>query len=104
MASLAEVKTITYTDPQRLYIHLEEQLAMAPISLDDTIINQTNVNIARCQRLIASWLPPPSAHDLQHSKTEAEVEEEDKRTFIPEPEVYDCFQAHIQESSAYASF
>ena len=76
---------------------------MAPVSLDDTIINKTNVNIARCQRLIASWLPPPSPHDHQHSKTEADLEEEDNRTFVPEPEVYGRFQAEAYIVAADAS-
>lgn len=70
------------------YSYSTHHYIMAPVPLDDIIVNQTNVHLARCQRLISSWLPPPSAGELEQAKTEAEREEEDKRIFVAEPEMY----------------
>ncbi|KAL2355468.1 hypothetical protein BJ546DRAFT_973582 [Cryomyces antarcticus] len=53
----------------------------------DIVFNRANVALARSQRLIASWLPPRTAEELAHSKTEEELEKEDRETFAPVPEL-----------------
>ncbi|KAL8687699.1 MAG: hypothetical protein Q9224_005078, partial [Gallowayella concinna] len=53
----------------------------------DIIFNRANVALAKSQRLVASWLPPRTAHDLQNAKTEEQLEKEEQEMFTPVPEV-----------------
>ncbi|PGG95768.1 hypothetical protein GX51_08121 [Blastomyces parvus] len=52
----------------------------------DIVFNRANVALARSQRLIASWLPPPTAEELAHAKTEEELQREEDEIFTPVPE------------------
>ena len=64
---------------------------MAPNTADhDIIINKINLQLAKNQRLLASWLPPKSEADmLQDAKTEEEREKEDLEIFgTPMPELF----------------
>ena len=52
----------------------------------DIIFNRANVALAKSQRLIASWLPPPTEEELRNAKTEEEIEKEEAELFTPVPE------------------
>ncbi|GKZ21453.1 hypothetical protein AbraIFM66951_006152 [Aspergillus brasiliensis] len=53
----------------------------------DIILNKANVALARSQRLVASWLPAPTADDQAHStKTEEELQREEDEIFTAVPE------------------
>lgn len=54
----------------------------------DIIFNRASVALAKSQRLIASWLPPPTASELAKAKTEEEIEKEEQEMFTPIPELY----------------
>ncbi|KAG8529904.1 uncharacterized protein KY384_005385 [Bacidia gigantensis] len=58
---------------------------MAPISLADVIANRTSVSLARSQRLVSSWLPPPPPQDSEIAKSSVKQEQAD--VFTPEPEL-----------------
>lgn len=51
----------------------------------DIIFNRASVALAKSQRLIASWLPPPS--ELTNAKSDAEMEREEQEMFTPVPEL-----------------
>lgn len=56
----------------------------------DIILNKANVALARSQRLVASWLPAPTADDQANSKkTEEELQREEDEIFTAVPETYD---------------
>ncbi|KAL8692622.1 MAG: hypothetical protein Q9218_002386 [Villophora microphyllina] len=71
---------------------------MAPQpSEGDIISNRQNVILAKSQRLIASWLPPPANDEPAKSKTEEEIEKEEQEMFTPVPELYVCDQeSHLR--------
>ncbi|GCB19525.1 hypothetical protein AAWM_02410 [Aspergillus awamori] len=53
----------------------------------DIILNKANVALARSQRLVASWLPAPTADDQANSKkTEEELQREEDEIFTAVPE------------------
>ncbi|KAL4888557.1 hypothetical protein BDV59DRAFT_211049 [Aspergillus ambiguus] len=52
----------------------------------EVILNKANVALARSQRLVASWLPPPTSDELSHTKSEAELQREEDEIFIAVPE------------------
>ncbi|KAL4976539.1 hypothetical protein BDW66DRAFT_50204 [Aspergillus desertorum] len=52
----------------------------------DVILNKTNIALARSQRLVASWLPPPPATDETNAKTDAELQREEEEIFTAVPE------------------
>jgi hypothetical protein len=54
----------------------------------DVIFNRASVALAKSQRLIASWLPPKTPEELASTKTEEELEREEKAIFAPVPELY----------------
>lgn len=58
----------------------------------DIIFNRASVALARSQRLIASWLPPKTAEEIANTKSEEDLEREEKELFAPVPElcVYVC--------------
>ncbi|KAL8855371.1 MAG: hypothetical protein Q9198_010850, partial [Flavoplaca austrocitrina] len=53
----------------------------------DIIFNRANVALAKSQRLVASWLPPPTDSELKNAKTEEQIEKEEQEMFTPAPEV-----------------
>jgi hypothetical protein len=53
----------------------------------DIVFNRANIALAKHQRLVASWLPPPSAEELAKSKTQDELEKEEEDMFAPVPEL-----------------
>ncbi|MCJ1272030.1 hypothetical protein MMC22_011936 [Lobaria immixta] len=59
----------------------------SPPSEADIIFNRASVALAKSQRLIASWLPPPTASELANAKSEEDVEREEQEMFTPVPEV-----------------
>lgn len=54
----------------------------------DIIFNRASVALAKSQRLIASWLPPPTPSELANAKSEEEIEREEQDIFTPIPELY----------------
>ncbi|KAF7172049.1 hypothetical protein CNMCM5623_004351 [Aspergillus felis] len=52
----------------------------------DIILNKAHVALARSQRLVASWLPPPTDEEKAHVKTEEELQREEDEIFIAVPE------------------
>jgi hypothetical protein len=54
----------------------------------DIIANLANVQFARQQRLVASWLPPRTAQDVANAKTQEELDREEEEMFKPVPELY----------------
>lgn len=54
----------------------------------DVVCNRASVALAKSQRLIASWLPPPTASELASAKFQAEIEKEEQELFTPAPELY----------------
>lgn len=63
--------------------------SISPIPSEaDIIFNRASVALAKSQRLIASWLPPPTASELAKAKTEEEIEKEEQEMFTPIPELY----------------
>jgi hypothetical protein len=52
----------------------------------DIIFNRANVALAKTQRLIASWLPPPTPEELANAKSEEELIKEEQDIFAPVPE------------------
>lgn len=61
---------------------------MVATNLHSILANQTNVTLARNQRVVASWLPPPSPSEIRQSQDGLELDEEDGHTFVPELELY----------------
>ncbi|KAI9820219.1 MAG: hypothetical protein M1827_005841 [Pycnora praestabilis] len=59
----------------------------ATTSEADIIFNKANVALAKSRRLIASWLPPPTAEEVANAKTEEELEREEAEIFAPVPEL-----------------
>lgn len=53
----------------------------------DIIFNKANVALARSQHLIASWLPPRTAEEFAETKSEEEIEKEEREMFTPVPEL-----------------
>lgn len=62
---------------------------MAPDTTSaDIILNKTALLLAKNQRLVSSWLPPPSPSS-EPPKSEAEIEKEEQKIFgTPLPELY----------------
>ena len=55
----------------------------------DIILNKANVALARSQRLVASWLPAPSAEEkTTNLKSEEELQREEEEIFKAVPETY----------------
>ncbi|KAF7116549.1 hypothetical protein CNMCM5793_005030 [Aspergillus hiratsukae] len=52
----------------------------------DVILNKANVALARSQRLVASWLPPPTDEEKARVKTEEELQREEDEIFTAVPE------------------
>lgn len=65
---------------------------MAPKSKEpseaEIVLNRVNVALARNQRLIASWLPPPTAEELAAQKEHGEGIAPNDELFKPVPELY----------------
>ncbi|KAI9828939.1 MAG: hypothetical protein M1819_006438 [Sarea resinae] len=57
-----------------------------PTSEADIVFNRANVALAKSQRLIASWLPPPTPDELARARSEEDLEREDRDTFAPVPQ------------------
>lgn len=55
-------------------------------SESDVILNRANVALARSQRLVASWLPAQTDHELASTKTEEELQREEDEIFTAVPE------------------
>jgi hypothetical protein len=55
----------------------------------EIIFSRASVALAKSQRLIASWLPPPTDEELRNTKSEEELEREEAEIFKAEPELYD---------------
>ncbi|RAL13642.1 uncharacterized protein BO97DRAFT_342159 [Aspergillus homomorphus CBS 101889] len=55
-------------------------------SQTDIILNKANVALARSQRLVASWLPAPTAADQANVKSEEELQREEDEIFTAVPE------------------
>ncbi len=53
----------------------------------DIIFNRASVALAKSQRLIASWLPPPTASELAAAKSAEQVERDEQEMFTPVPEL-----------------
>jgi hypothetical protein len=60
----------------------------ATMAEQDITFNKVNLALARSQRLLESWLPPPSESELASAKTDAELEAEEAETFKPMPDLY----------------
>ncbi|MCJ1429100.1 hypothetical protein MMC29_007013 [Sticta canariensis] len=58
-----------------------------PPSEADIIFNRALVALAESQRLVASWLPPPTVSELANAKSEEDLEREEQELFTPEPEL-----------------
>lgn len=54
----------------------------------DIIFNRVNVALARNQRLIASWLPPPTAEELAAEQEQGKGIAPNDELFKPVPELY----------------
>ncbi|GFF33671.1 hypothetical protein IFM61606_04773 [Aspergillus udagawae] len=52
----------------------------------DIILNKAHVALARSQRLVASWLPPPTDEEKACVKTEEELQREEDEIFTAVPE------------------
>lgn len=52
----------------------------------DILTNRLEVKHAEKRRLIASWFPAPTPEELASTKTQEELEQEEKETFAPVPE------------------
>ncbi|EAW13341.1 DUF3245 domain-containing protein [Aspergillus clavatus NRRL 1] len=52
----------------------------------DIILNKANVALARSQRLVASWLPPPTDAEQANVKSEEELQKEEDEIFTAVPE------------------
>ncbi|KAI5289290.1 hypothetical protein KEM54_004113 [Ascosphaera aggregata] len=53
----------------------------------DIIFDRANVALARSQKLVASWLPPPSGSEEEaRQKTDAELRREEEEVFVAVPE------------------
>lgn len=55
-------------------------------SESDIILNRANVALARSQRLVASWLPEKTTSELEHAKSEEEIQREEDEIFTAVPE------------------
>jgi hypothetical protein len=69
----------------------------------DVILNKAHVALARSQRLVASWLPPPTDEEKARVKTEEELQREEDEIFTAVPETYvlswlPLFDAHTDSS------
>lgn len=53
----------------------------------DIIFSRASVALAKSQRLIASWLPPPTPSELAAAKSEEEIEREEREMFTAAPEL-----------------
>ncbi|KAF2673129.1 hypothetical protein BT63DRAFT_421308 [Microthyrium microscopicum] len=53
----------------------------------DIVFNRANVALAKHQRLVASWLSPPSAQELASAKSQDELQKEEEDMFAPVPEL-----------------
>jgi hypothetical protein len=53
----------------------------------DIIFNRANVALAKNQRLVASWLPPPTTDELAGAKSQEELDKEEAEMFAPVPEL-----------------
>ncbi|KAL9129166.1 MAG: hypothetical protein Q9217_002306 [Psora testacea] len=61
---------------------------MVPTTEYDVFVNQTNLDLARSQRMIASWLPPRDPNETESRKSDADWGEEDEKGyFVAEPEI-----------------
>lgn len=69
---------------------------MAPAPSEaDIIFNKANVALAKSQRLLASWLPPRKPEEQLNTKTDEELEKEEREMFVPMPETY-AWDASLQ--------
>ncbi|KAK4913419.1 hypothetical protein LTR66_012043 [Elasticomyces elasticus] len=57
------------------------------VSEVDILLARTNVALARSQRLIQSWLPPPAPDELADTKTEQDRLAEEEELFKPTPDL-----------------
>ncbi len=66
---------------------------MAPtIPQADLLANKTALLLSKSQRLIQSWLSPPSPTSKHATETVAGLEQEDEALFVAEPELYVFFR------------
>lgn len=70
-----------------MYSTLKHFNMPAQPSETDIIFNRASVALAKSQRLIASWLPPKTPEELANTKSEEELENEEKEIFTPVPEL-----------------
>lgn len=68
---------------------------MVATNLHSILANQTNVTLARNQRIVASWLPPPSPGEQGQAQNGLELDEEDGHAFVPELELYGPSQKYL---------
>ncbi|KAF2843709.1 hypothetical protein M501DRAFT_1013047 [Patellaria atrata CBS 101060] len=61
---------------------------MAPTPSEaDIVFNRANIVLARSQKIITSWLPPPTEEELANAKSQEELDREDKEMFAAVPEL-----------------
>jgi len=87
LAVFAEAHIIGFQFHDTLHIQCKFIMPRIP-SEADIIFNKANVALAKSQRLLASWLPPRKPEELQNTKTEEELEREEREMFVPMPETY----------------
>jgi len=58
----------------------------------DLLAGKTALLLSKSQRLIQSWLPPPSPTSKHTTETVAGLEQEDEALFVAEPELYVSFR------------
>ncbi|KAI9673451.1 MAG: hypothetical protein M1817_002913 [Caeruleum heppii] len=51
----------------------------------DIIQNKVNVLLAKQQRLLASWLPPPTPTEQAHTKSQDQIDRDEEAMFTPIP-------------------
>lgn len=54
----------------------------------ETIFARANLALARSQRLVASWLPTPTADELAITPSEEELQRQEDEMFVAVPEKY----------------
>lgn len=54
----------------------------------ETIFARANLALARSQRLVASWLPSPTADELANEPSEEELQKQEEDIFVAVPEKY----------------
>ena len=63
----------------------------------DILFNRASIALAKSQRLIASWLPPPTHSELANTKSEEQIEKEEQEMFTPVPELFVLSSSHSEK-------